>query len=153
MMRLVSNRWTATNFDGGTIMTNGSTPAGWYQDPTGQGDARYWNGTAWTQSVDRSGTTVNVPIDSTLAQQPPVPGTQVQIPTPAAAPAPQTVVQQSSSSSPLGTIIGVVVVVLLFVVVLAFIGNNNSSSDTPTPGSDAPPAEAPATDTPPATGG
>jgi len=127
-------------------MTNGSTPAGWYQDPTGQGDARYWNGTAWTQSVDRSGTTLNIAIDPTLAQQPPVPGTQVQIPTPASAP--QTVVQQTSSSSPLGTIIGVVAVVLLVIVVIAFIGNSDSSDDTPTPGTDAPPAEAPATEAP-----
>jgi hypothetical protein len=127
-------------------MTNNSTPAGWYQDPTGQGDARYWNGTAWTQSVNRAGTTSNVAIDPTLAQQPPVAGTQVQAPAPAAAP--QTVVQQSSSGSPLGTIIGVIAVVLLIIVVLAFIGNNDSSDDTPTPGSDTPPAEAPAESAP-----
>lgn len=124
-------------------MTNGSTPAGWYQDPTGQGDARYWNGTAWTQSVDRAGTTLNIAIDSSLAQQPPVPGTQVQAPQPATQ-APQTVVQQSSSGSPLGTIIGVVAIVLLVIVVIAFIGNSDSSDDTPTPGTDSPPAEAPA---------
>lgn len=122
-------------------MTNGITPAGWYQDPTGQGDARYWNGVAWTQSVDRSGTTADIAIDPALAQQPPTPGTQVQAPTPAA-PAPQTVVQQSSGS-PLGTIVGVVVVILLVIVVLAFIGNSNAD-DTPVPGSDNPPAEAPA---------
>jgi hypothetical protein len=125
-------------------MTNGSTPAGWYQDPTGQGDARYWNGAAWTQSVNRGGTTSNIAIDPSLAQQPPAPGTQVAAPQPAAQ-APQTVVQQSSSGSPLGTIIGVVAVVLLIVVVLAFIGNSSSSDDdTPAPGTDAPPAEAPA---------
>lgn len=121
-------------------MTNGSSPAGWYRDPTGQGDARYWNGTVWTQSVDRAGTTLNIAIDPSAAQQPPVPGTQVQAPQPA----PQMVVQQSSSGSPLATIIGVVVVVLLVIVVLAFIGNSDSSDDTPAPGTNAPPAEAPA---------
>jgi hypothetical protein len=129
-------------------MTNGSTPAGWYQDPTGQGDARYWNGVAWTQSVDRSGTTINIAIDPTQAQQPPVPGTQVQ--TPAPAPAPQTVVQQSSSRSPVGAIIGAVVVILLIVVIFVIVSNNNDSSDdSPTPGTDvAPPTQpaAPATD-------
>jgi hypothetical protein len=129
-------------------VTNNSTPAGWYQDPTGQGDARYWNGTAWTQSVNRAGTTSNIAIDPTLAQQPPVAGTQVQTPAPAPAAAPQTVVQQSSSGSPLGMIIGVLAVVLLIIVVLAFIGNNDSSDDTPTPGSDTPPAEAPAESAP-----
>jgi hypothetical protein len=128
-------------------MTNGSTPAGWYQDPTGQGDARYWNGVAWTQSVDRSGTTINIAIDPTQAQQPPVPGTQVQ--TPAPAPAPQTVVQQSSSRSPVGAIIGAVVVILLIVVIFVIDSNNDSSDDSPTPGTDvAPPTQpaAPATD-------
>jgi hypothetical protein len=49
--------------------TNGNT-AGWYQDPTGQGDARYRNGVAWTQPVDRAGTTVNIAIDPTQAKQP-----------------------------------------------------------------------------------
>ena len=119
-------------------MTNGSTPAGWYQDPTGQGDARYWNGSAWTQSVDRAGTTVNIAIDPTQAQQPPVPGTQVQIPSPA--PAPQTVVQQTSKSSPVGAIIGAVVVILLIVVLFVIVSNNDSSDDTPTPGTGGTPA-------------
>jgi hypothetical protein len=119
-------------------MTNVSTPAGWYQDPTGQGDARYWNGSAWTQSVDRAGTTVNIAIDPTQAQQPPVPGTQVQIPSPA--PSPQTVVQQSSSRSPVGAIIGAVVVILLIVVIFVIVSNNDSSDDTPTPGTGGTPA-------------
>jgi hypothetical protein len=113
-------------------MTDGSEPAGWYQDPTGGGDSRYWNGQSWTQTVDRAGTTVNVPIDPEQAHQPPVAGTQVQTPTPA----PQTVVQQSPSRSPVGAIIGTIIVVLLIVVVIVVISNNNDSSDdTPTPGS------------------
>jgi len=121
-------------------MTNGNSPAGWYQDPTGQGDARYWNGAAWTQSVDRSGTTVNIAIDSKQAQQPPVPGTQVQIV--ASAPAPQTVVQQSSKSSPVGAIIGAVVVILLIVVIFVIVSNNSDSSDdSPTPGTVGVPAQ------------
>ena len=61
-------------------MTNGVAPAGWYQDPTGQGDGRYWNGASWTESVDRGGVTVNVAIDPSQAQVPPVAGTEVMIP-------------------------------------------------------------------------
>ena len=125
-------------------MTNGSTPAGWYQDPTGQGESRFWNGSSWTQSVNQGGTTVNVPIDPAQATQPPVPGTQT------AAPAqPTTVVQQSSSHSALGTIIGVVVALFAVVVILAVIGNA-TSDDSPTPGSDPAPAEQPAEEAPPA---
>ena len=55
-------------------MTNGTSPSGWYQDPTGQGDARYWSGTAWTESVDRGGAVVNVAIDPSQAQTPPAAG-------------------------------------------------------------------------------
>jgi len=132
-------------------MTNGTTPAGWYQDPTGQGDARYWNGVSWTQSVDQSGVRVNVPIDPTQAQVPPVPGTQMQLPAPAPAPTNQTVVQ-TSSKSPIAAIVGgiVVLVVLVFVVVLISSGSD-SSDESPTPGTDSPPATqpaAPATDAP-----
>ena len=130
-------------------MTNGSTPAGWYQDPTGQGESRYWNGSSWTQSVNRGGATVNVPIDPAQAEQPPVPGTQMAAPV---APAqPTTVVQQSSSHSALGTIVGVVVALFAVVVLLAVIGNA-TSDDSPTPGTDPAPAEQPAEEAPPAEG-
>lgn len=135
-------------------MTNGSTPAGWYQDPTGQGESRYWNGSSWTQSVNRGGVTMNVPIDPTQAEQPPVPGTQMAAPAPPAQPT--TVVQQSSSHSALGTIVGVVVALFAVVVLLAIIGNATADDDSPTPGTDpAPaeqPAEQPAEEAPPAEG-
>ena len=128
-------------------MTNGSSsPAGWYQDPTGQGDARYWNGTAWTQSVDQGGQKVNVPIDPTQAQQPPVPGTQVQLP-------PTTtnyVEPQSSSRSPWGAIFGVLLVLVVVVGIFVIVANDDASDDSPTPGTDVAPATepAPATDPP-----
>jgi uncharacterized RDD family membrane protein YckC len=32
-------------------MTESSTPAGWYPDPQNPGQQRYWDGTAWTESV------------------------------------------------------------------------------------------------------
>lgn len=126
-------------------MTNGSTPAGWYQDPTGQGESRYWNGVSWTQSVNRGGATVNVPIDAAQAEQPPAPGTMMAAPAPPAQPA--TVVEQSSSHSALGTIIGVVVALFAVVVLLAVIGNA-TADDSPTPGTEPAPAE----EAPPAEG-
>jgi len=123
-------------------MTNGSTPAGWYQDPTGQGEGRYWNGSSWTQSVNKGGQTVNVPIDPSQAETPPVAGTQQAAPAPAAQQTQPTTVVQQSSHSALGTIIGVVVALFAVVVILAVIGNA-TSDDSPTQGTDAP-AEQPA---------
>ena len=123
-------------------MNNSTFPAGWYQDPTGQGDGRYWNGASWTESVNRGGATVNVPIDPSQAQVPPVVGTQVSIPSPASGN--QNVNVTSHRRSPLGAIIGVIFVVLAIVVILAIVSNNDSSDDTPTPDS----TSVPATDAP-----
>ena len=130
-------------------MTDSTTPAGWYADPTGQGDARYWNGAAWTQSVNRGGVTVNVPIDPTQAQVPPLPGTQVAPPSPPASSPPQTVNVSSSNRSPLGAILGVLAVLVVIVLIFVLVSDNDSSDDTPTPGTDAP-AEQPADEPAPA---
>jgi hypothetical protein len=134
-------------------MSNGTTPAGWYQDPTGQGEARYWNGTSWTQSVFRDGTNINVAIDPAQAQQPPVPGTQMQLPTTAPA-QPTTVVTQKSGSSAGAVIFGVIALILVIVVIVAIV-NSSDSDDTPTPGTEAPAATQPAAPatTAPADGG
>lgn len=32
-----------------------ATPAGWYADPSGRYELRYWDGTAWTEHVARGG--------------------------------------------------------------------------------------------------
>jgi len=126
-------------------MTNAGTPAGWYVDPTGQGDARYWNGVAWTQSVARNGATLNMPIDPAQAQQPPAPGTQVQAPISTAG-----TPEQSSRRSPIGAIFGIVAV-LVIVVLIFVIVSDDSSDDSPTPGTGVVPT-APATNTPVDTG-
>lgn len=117
-----------------------NTPAGWYHDPTGQGDGRYWNGVSWTEAVDRAGTTYNVPIDPSLAQVPPTPGTQIAQPMPQAVP--QTVNVSSSKSSPWGAIIGGLVAVIAIIALIVAL-TNSSSDDTPTPGTDAPAEPAP----------
>lgn len=127
-------------------MTNGSSPPGWYQDPTGQGDARYWNGTSWTESVDRGGQQSNVPIDPAMAQQEPVPGTQVQLP-----PAPTEYDLEPQSKGSSGGVIIALVIALLLIVVIAFVVNNgDSSDDSPTPDTGVPATDAPAPADPPA---
>jgi hypothetical protein len=117
-------------------MTNGNSPPGWYQDPTGQSDGRYWNGTMWTQISIRGGQTINIPIDPTIAQTPPVPGTQVRPPV-----HPQASGVPSSGSS--GGVIIALVVGLLLMVAVVFALNDDSVDDTPNDGT-VPAEEAPA---------
>jgi hypothetical protein len=38
-----------------TAPSTPSVPAGWYSDPSGRYELRYWDGTAWTEHVSRSG--------------------------------------------------------------------------------------------------
>ena len=127
-------------------MTNGVAPAGWYQDPTGQGNARYWNGVSWTESVDRGGVTVSVAIDPSQAQVPPIAGTEVAIPAPT--PAPQAV---PARRSPVGAILAVVFIVVAIALIVVLVNNNDDSSDDGPPVTNVVPVtEAPA---PPATDG
>ena len=124
-----------------------TSPPGWYRDPTGQGDARYWNGASWTESVDRGGVIVNAGIDPSHAVTPPVPGTQVSIPPP-----PSPVQRQSDNSSPslLAVMLGVGVVFLIGILMYAIISNDSDGDDTPPPGPtpEEPAPEEPATDDP-----
>jgi hypothetical protein len=32
-----------------------AVPAGWYADPSGRYELRYWDGSAWTEHVSRAG--------------------------------------------------------------------------------------------------
>jgi hypothetical protein len=32
-----------------------AVPAGWYADPSGRFELRYWDGAAWTEHVSRAG--------------------------------------------------------------------------------------------------
>jgi hypothetical protein len=115
-------------------MADSGTPAGWYQDPAGQGDGRYWNGTAWTDSVNRGGVSANVPIDPAQAQQAPFPGTQVQHPVPVAAPyvpRPVTVVASPPTQhSPIAAILGVVAIIF-FVILMVIAISDGSSEESP----------------------
>jgi hypothetical protein len=108
-------------------MTDSYTPQGWYVDPTGQGNARYWNGTSWTQTVNRAGVVLNVYIDPNQAQVPPTPGTQV---APPAAPRPPAQPTPTPDHTSMGAILGVLAIVF-FVVMMFVIIANDSSEDTP----------------------
>src|SRR5947207_466596 len=44
-----------------------STPAGWYQDPSGTHHLRYWDGSAWTHYASTGGQQVVSPISSDTA--------------------------------------------------------------------------------------
>jgi hypothetical protein len=130
-------------------MTENMPAAGWYQDPTGLGDGRYWDGAVWTDSVSRNGLTINVPIDDSQARLPPTPGTEM------VAPAPQTTTPTVSvtteNRSPVGAIVGAVLAVLVVVLIVVLLSNNDSSNDDPPPATDPPASQAPAAENPPAT--
>ena len=44
----------ATEFAGAATATGGA-PAGWYADPSGRFELRYWDGSLWTEHVSRAG--------------------------------------------------------------------------------------------------
>lgn len=48
-----------------------NTPAGWYADPLGGHEHRYWDGERWTQHVATAGRTVTDPVGGTAAPPPP----------------------------------------------------------------------------------
>lgn len=133
-------------------------PAGWYDDPTSIGDARYWDGFGWTTSISANGVTATAAIEPALVGVPPVHGSEfrAQRPSPAPAPTPPPVtVNQSPSRSPMGgivaAILGIAAVVALIVVLTRDDGGDNPPPNTDTPIT-TPATEAPATE-PPATAG
>ena len=127
-------------------MPDNNPPPGWYRDPAGIGEGRYWDGTSWTQSVSRAGETINVPIDPNQAALPPIPGSELRPPAPAASPSAVTV--NAPSKSPMGAIIGVIVAILVVVLIVVVVNNNGDSSDNDTP----PATNPPATEAPPSSG-
>jgi len=47
----------------------GSVPAGWYPDPTGRHERRYWDGAAWTDHVVNGGTQSLDPVEARATAQ------------------------------------------------------------------------------------
>ena len=124
-------------------MTEYDVPPGWYLDPSGLGEARYWNGTSWTATVNREGVTLNVAIDPAHAAVPPIRGTEVHLPIPVSN---QYAQATPEKRSPIVAIVGILVAVVVVIAIFVVLSDDNSSTDTP-PATDAPPA----TEAPPAT--
>lgn len=45
----------ATTATAGSTASSGAAPAGWYPDPAGRYELRYWDGSQWTEHVSRAG--------------------------------------------------------------------------------------------------
>ena len=120
--------------------------AGWYLDPAGVADGRYWDGAAWTNAVARSGITLTVPVDPTVSAVPPLPGTSIR------PPANTAMSPDPKGRSPALVGVGVMIAALLVVLLIAVINGNGSGDETPPPATEAP-ATNPSAQEPPATGG
>jgi len=118
--------------------------SGWYRDPTGQADGRYWDGASWSDQADRGGVTISSPIDPTRAGTPPVTGSEY-VAHRAAQPQPQTVAVQPAKSSVMGPVFGAIAVVVAIVALVVALSNDSDGDESPTTPTEAPAAtEAPA---------
>ena len=124
-------------------MNQNLPPAGWYLDPAGQSDGRYWDGAVWTNAVARSGITLTVPVDPTVSAVPPLPGTAIRPPANTATTA------ATNDRSPVIIGIGVMVAALFAVLLIAIVSNDDSPDETPPPATEAPATNPPADDPPP----
>ncbi len=46
---------TTANTEPSSAASSAAAPAGWYADPSGRFELRYWNGDKWTEHVSRAG--------------------------------------------------------------------------------------------------
>ena len=128
-------------------MTSVLPAPGWYRDPTDQGEGRYWNGAAWTESVLQAGVAVDVPIAPGQAELPPLAGSEISVPVVPAAPTSSSVPtpQRSGPGGVLAGVVGLAVVILVVVVVVLAITGGDSPD---IPGTDVPATDAPSGDGP-----
>jgi hypothetical protein len=97
-----------------------TTPAGWYADPQGQAQYRYWDGTAWTQQVHGPAGAAPQP----APPAPPVPSAPPQSPGPAiGAPGYVAPTPPRSKGRLIGQIAAVIVgIIVIIVVAIAIFG-------------------------------
>ena len=113
-------------------------PAGWYRDPSGFADGRFWDGERWTdQIINAAGLTSVGPI-TTGVDTPPAPGSDYR---PAvAASSPPAVA--APKSSPLGSILGGVAIIVAVIALVVALTNDNGDGDSgdedPPPTTEAP---------------
>jgi hypothetical protein len=104
--------------------------SGWYRDPTGQADGRYWDGQRWSDQVDRQGVTVSTPIDPANAETPPVSGSEYVVPSGTGT---QTETVQPAKSSLVGPVFGAIAVVVAIVALVVALSNNNDDDTEENP--------------------
>ncbi len=46
---------TTASAEPSSVASSAAAPAGWYADPSGRFELRYWNGDSWTEHVSRAG--------------------------------------------------------------------------------------------------
>ncbi|MBS32022.1 MAG: hypothetical protein CL445_06295 [Acidimicrobiaceae bacterium] len=46
---------TTVSNEPSSAASSAAAPAGWYADPSGRFELRYWNGDKWTEHVSRAG--------------------------------------------------------------------------------------------------
>ena len=119
--------------------------SGWYRDPTGQADGRYWDGQRWSDQVDRQGVTVSSPIDPAQAATPPSPGSDYVVPSAPSSAGSQTVAVQSAKSSVVGPVFAAIAVVVAIVALVVALSNNSDDDTEPEESPTTTAAEAPET--------
>ncbi|MCP4085994.1 MAG: DUF2510 domain-containing protein [Actinomycetia bacterium] len=100
--------------------------SGWYRDPSGYAEGRFWDGERWTdQVITASGVTSVFPITSGV-ETPPAPASEYQ----PAASAPSQPVAPAPKASPVGAILGgVAVIVAVIALVIALTSDNGDDDD------------------------
>jgi hypothetical protein len=122
---MVIRSTTAASDRGASRRYQVAQPAEWYSDPSGRYQYRYWDGSQWTNQVSSGGPSAvdPNPLDVTVINTPPAPGSQAalaQQPEPAA---PQPAV--------LGALVALVVVIILVAMLMA--GSDDDTTDTTLP--------------------
>lgn len=114
-------------------------PADWYSDPSGRYQYRYWDGSQWTNQVSSGGPSAvdPNPLDTTVINTPPAPGSQAapaQQPEPAA-PQPAVQVSQKSGGMSLGVILGALIALVAVIILVAMLmaGSDDDTTDTTLP--------------------
>jgi hypothetical protein len=97
-------------------------PAGWYPDPTGNHELRYWDGFAWLDNVSDQGATTTDPLGG--KPQPP--------PSQAAARSQATPVAAPPARSKMPIIIGAVVAAIVIIAAAAFFLTRGGDDDSAT---------------------
>jgi hypothetical protein len=127
-------------------MTQASAP-GWYRDPTGSYEFRYWDGSRWTNQVSTGGTAGADPnpLDLSVATTPPAPGSAAPGSQPGAPPQIQVTQKGGGSSigSIVGVILGIVAIVILIFVLMNLSGDDDADSPTEPPATTEAPSEPP----------